>query len=513
MNACLINPPRLLIPFSAAARPGLPLGLAYIAGSLAASGHKVSVIDSLALGYEQHLPFHREIIWNGLTVQQIIDLIPTDTELIGISCMFSGNWLASRDLIDAIGKTFTKAVIVIGGEHVTSIPEYCLQDAPELDICVMGEGEGTIADIANAIENGLPYNTLSGIVFRDVDGGIVRNEKRDRLRKLDSIPRPAWEKFPLETYAVHDMSDGVANSRSLPIMATRGCPYTCTFCSSPQMWTTKYSMRTPADVVDEMQNLHELYGVKNFDFYDLTAIVKRTWIIDFTKEIINRKLNITWQTPAGTRSEVIDDEVASLMYQSGCFNMVYAPESGSDKMLNLIQKKVHLDKLLKSIVASKRQGLSVKLNIIVGFPDETHKDVWKTIWFMIKASWYGADDALPSIFNPYPGSELFRQLQHKGKVSLSDDYFYEIPYADSFTQSPVYANKISPFWVRAYVIIGLLMFYGSNYLFRPNRLFRTIKNVMRQNLTTRGEMYLSELLRRNIKNKAKQSSETLTAVS
>jgi hypothetical protein len=115
----------------------------------------------------------------------------------------------------------------------------------------------------------------------------------------------------------------------------------------------------------------------------------------------------------------------------------------------------------------------------MGFPDDTHKDIWHSFWFLVKCSWYGANDAAPAIFSPYPGSLLFDRLTVEGKVNIYDDaYLYEnIDTYDLFPPK-VYSNRLSARSLRIYILLFLLIFYGSNYLFRPTRFFRTIYNIL-----------------------------------
>ncbi len=112
------------------------------------------------------------------------------------------------------------------------------------------------------------------------------------------------------------------------MLATRGCPYSCTFCSSPDMWTTRYYARSPASVVDEIADYVERYGISNVDFEDLTAFINRDWILAFCAELVRRDLHISYQLPSGTRSEALDAEVLAPLWRSGCRNLTYAPESG-----------------------------------------------------------------------------------------------------------------------------------------------------------------------------------------
>ena len=190
--------------------------------------------------------------------------------------------------------------------------------------------------------------------------------------------------------------------------------------------------RDPDDVLNEIQTYQERYGATNFDFYDLTAIVKRSWIIDFTQKILERKLKFTWQLPSGTRSEAIDEEVCRLLYESGCRNMSYAPESGSPEVLKRIKKVVKLDRLEASVLGAVRNGLNVKLNIIMGFPDESRKELGQTVRFLARMGFAGVHDMSISLFSPYPGSELYHKLRKSGKIpELSDEYFLGLGYGNS----------------------------------------------------------------------------------
>lgn len=501
MKVCLINPSRLMKLMSASMRPSPPLGLAYIAGALKAEGYQVQVIDSLAEAPEQYVAFNgrKDIVLNGLLPKQIVQRIDPDTKVIGLSLMFSINWLHQRELIDAIGDAFPHAHIIAGGEHITAVPEFCIRQTRHLKACVLGEGEETVKELVKSLLDGSDLSGIPGVVYRDDTNQPVRNTSRKRVREVEKIDRPYWDVFPFEKYNKHGISYGVnhQNTFALPVMATRGCPYECTFCSSPQMWGTKYSMRSVTDMADEIQLYVEKFGIRNFDFYDLTAIINKRWIIDFAKEIVSRKLNIVWQIPAGTRSEAIDREVAHWLYKSGCRNITYAPESGSPEILAKIKKKVALDRMLRSIQHSSEEKMNIKINFMIGFPDEQHKHILQSLWFLVKASWAGVNDMAPAIFTPYPGSELFHRLVQEGQIKLEDDnYFMKIVLADSFWGIHFYNQHVSANWLRIYIFLYLLVFYSTNYLFRPIRLLRTLRNIVFQRFESRAEWALAELFKR-----------------
>ncbi len=509
MKICLINPSRLMKPMSATMKPSPSLGLAFIAGALKREGHLIQIIDSLAEAPDQYIAFKNDIVLNGLSETEIADLIEPDTEVIGLSLMFSGNWLHNRILIDYLGRRFPAARILAGGEHLSAAPEMCIEQTRSLEICICGEGEETVVEVVKAVESRGDLSQIPGIVYRNEDDTPTRTPTKKRIREVEDIAWPAWELFPLEKYKQHGIIYGVdRNVYSLPLMATRGCPYECTFCSSPQMWGTRYFMRSPQDVVNEIVFFRNKFKVTNFDFYDLTAIIQKKWIIDFAKEVIDRELNITWQIPAGTRSEVIDQEVAYYLYRSGCRNITYAPESGSEETLRLIKKKVSLSKMLDSIGFSSKEHMNIKINMIIGFPSEKHRNIWKTMWFLVKASWYGANDMAPSIFSPYPGSELFNTLSKEGKIDMNDDeFFYQIIYVDTFFKNSFYNNEINTYTLRFYLISYLAIFYISNFIFHPTRILKTMQNLLTRNYESRAEMALGELIKRS-KIKIKQTEKS-----
>lgn len=480
-------------------KPTAPLGLAFIAAALKRAGHKVAIIDAIADAPEKYTPLQGDIMVNGLTHEEIFQRVPSDTDAIGMHIMFTNNWLNDRVLIDYLGERLPNVPIIAGGEHITGMPERCLEQTRYLKVCVLGEGEETVVELFQNIFSDKHLAQIEGIAYKTSENEIKINPRRKRIREVNEVAWPAWELFPLNTYREHELSYGVVKGElSLPIMATRGCPYECTFCSSPQMWTTRYYMRNPSDVAEEIEHFQKLYGATNFDFYDLTAILNKRWIIEFCQEILTRKIKITWQIPAGTRSEVIDREVARYLYQTGCRNITYAPESGSEDVLKAIKKKVHLPKMLQSFRYTQQEGMSIKLNMLIGLPEEHHRDIWKTMWFLVKASWAGVHDIFPTVVVPYTGCELFMQLEKEGKINPdSDEYFENIIMSDSFFSGHYYNEHISPFMLRFYRILYLLLFYSTSYVFRPQRFVRSIVNLWHGRPVSRAEQRLYEVYKRN----------------
>ena len=494
MKICLVRPPSIVNPISYIASLTPPIGLAYIAAALREAGHEVVIIDGIGEKPLQSVPIAYNLVLRGLTFAEICARIPKDAGLIGVSGMFSSEWIHIREMINQISAAHPSIPMVAGGEHFTAEPAVSMKQCPGLSVCVLGEGEETIVEVAAALEKRGDLKLVKGLALRDGDG-VLHTGERPRIRSVDAIAKPAWDLIPLKAYWENSLSYGVNRGMSMPMLASRGCPYQCTFCSNPVMWTTRWIARTPTLVLDEIEDYVKRFGISNVDFYDLTAIVKRDWILEFSKGLVARKLGITWQLPSGTRSEAIDAEVSKWLYASGCRNMNYAPESGSAASLERMKKKVSIPKLTASLRDAVKAGLNVKINIIIGMPDDTHLDTWKTLWFLVKMSWHGAHDVSVGAFSPYPGSELYARLVKEGKIKHDDEYFSKLAYVD-ITETVSYTDFISSRWLRIYNWLGFAVFYGSNYLFRPSRFLKTLRNLKSGHHESRGEMALSGILSR-----------------
>lgn len=473
-----------------------PLGLAYVAGTIRDGGHDVSFIDGVGEALDTRHTVKNDCYLYGLSLDDIVDRVPSDAEVIGVSCGFSFEWPTCRKLIFGIRKRFPDALLIGGGEHVTAMPMQSIEES-ELDLGVLGEGEETALEVINAFAAGAIDKTLiEGIVYKDKDGKAVSNPRRARKRDLDNIPLPAWDITPIENYLERGFGFGVDRGRSMPLMASRGCPYQCTFCSNPLMWTTRWIARDPDILLDEIVAYQEQYKAVNFDFYDLTAIVKKSWIVDFCRKIEERGLSFTWQLPSGTRSEAIDDEVARLLFKSGCRNLSYSPESGSPAVLARIKKKITTDSVIESITSSFSQGMNVKCNIIFGFPGETLKEVFESYRFIIQMGMAGAYDISVWAFSPYPGSELFEQISQEKSLVLDDKYYDSLrSYADA-SRTVSYSKNFSDRKLKILRWIGVALFYGSAWARRPLRPFKMILNVLRGTQESRSEMALANMLRR-----------------
>jgi radical SAM superfamily enzyme YgiQ (UPF0313 family) len=500
----LIHPPLYLnVRAMTALRPSLPLGLAYIAASLREAGHRVSLLDAVGEAPDQ-VSEDRHLFRLGLTADEIVARLDPSADAFGLTNMWSFSWPLVRELIHGIKARFPDKPLVCGGEHFTGLPEHSLRTAP-IDYIVTGEGEDAAVALFGALERGEPVDDVPGLWFRRGDE-VVRTGPAHRKLDVDAIPWPAWDLVDVDTYNEHDFVNGVHAGTTVPILSTRGCPYQCTYCSSPGMWTTRYVTRDPEDVADEIAHYYHELGARNFPFQDLTAIVKRDWVVAFCHALLARDLpGITWQFPSGTRCEVIDDEVARLLYLTGGRNLAYAPESGSERTRKLIKKKMKSESLLDAVRASVRNKLSITAFFVIGFPHDEEADLKETVKLVRKLALLGIDDIAIGFFFPIPNTELYFQLVERGRVPAPgdagfDEFLLTAIYANEakLTEEHNYCDHISARRLTAWKYRLLANFYGLSFLSRPWRVFQVLWNTLRGRETRKLETWLIEQKRKRL---------------
>ena len=482
-HICLVRPPSVSSKYDLSVSIPPPIGLAYMAAYLKRENYKVTVVDSIGEAPGQTYPGEgsgRHLVYYGLRLDEVIAKVPVDADIIGISVMFSLHWPMAKHLIKQLRSRFPNAFILLGGEHSTALPEFSLSDCPELDACALGEGEATLLNVAEVWNHDKLWQKVPGLVVRNGDK-IVRTAPRERIKDVNSLPWPDWGSLPIENYHRHNLSYGVVNGISMPILASRGCPYQCTFCSNLDMWGTRWLVREVEDVIDEIAYYQKKYQATDFSFYDLTAIVQREWILKFCNRLLERGLNnITWQLPSGTRSEALDAEVCAMLFKTGCHYLVYAPESASEKTLERIKKRIHLDKLVESMRDAIANNIVIRFNMIIGFPHETRKDIWRSVKFIFKMAGEGATDVFANVYTPYPGSDLHEELRASGVIGekLNDNYFYSLTFTNAFAIPWVRCNKnITIAELVAWRTFAYFGFYLWTYISKPTRIWVTIQNI------------------------------------
>lgn len=494
MKITFVQPPSLMAVdnYSTITQP--PLGIAYLAAYAREHGHDVHVVDAVGAAVTRIQPWPRRArrLFQGLSIEEIVAEVPPDTDIIGVSCMFTHAWPMVRELMIALKDAFPQARLIAGGEHITSLWSEVFAQTP-VDVCVLGEGEITLIELLSAFEAGpKDLSGIKGIAYRDGAGVAVKAPPRSRIADPDMLPWPAWDLMDPMAYLAGSTFMGPAAGRSIPMLATRGCPYRCTFCSSPNMWTQFWKARDPAKVADEIEYYVQKYGANDFQFQDLTAIVRKDWIIAFCNELIGRKLDITWSLPVGTRSEAIDGEVPALLMASGCHHVTYAPESGSERILKSIEKKVHLEHLEQSARTSLQAGMKVCLFTIVGFPQEEPEDIWKTFRWLRRMARLGVHEIAVSTFVPLPGTQLFHETNKILPITVDDEYCYWMTGATSLFTVRSWNPRLTDRQLLLLKLWGMFQFYGLAYLYHPSRIWRLVVNWVRGRQETKVDRVIHE---------------------
>jgi radical SAM superfamily enzyme YgiQ (UPF0313 family) len=494
LNITLIRPPMQelrsnLSPYGAIP----PIGLAYIAAALRDVGHHLNVIDAVGESIDEYSEFKSPvgvIHSQGLSPERIVARIPEDTDLIGVTHMFLHEWPTIKQIVEKAKVKVPNALIVIGGENSTAFWKSIFEETRAVDYCILGEGENTIVNFTRRMVSGESLEELLGVACRNREIKELSKALPARILDLNQLSQPAWDLFPMESYMKTADHHGVHRGRSIPMITTRGCPYQCTFCSNSDMWTTRYITREPQDVVNEMKRYQKQYEVNNINFCDLTAIIQKKWIMEFCSILKKENLEMTWQLPTGTRSEALYGEVLTNVYETGCRNITYAPESGSERMLKVIKKKIKIPRMLKSLKEAKKAGLVTRVNIIIGHPQEERSDTRKSLWLLVKCALVGCHDAAVMIFAPYPGSVDTQNLIDQGKVSVGKDYYY-LALARSGWSSRTYNHVMGTKELLIKQYFMLCVFYAVAYITHPWQIL----DVFRSLFTGNEQTLLDQLLR------------------
>ncbi|WP_372653468.1 radical SAM protein [Halobacteriovorax sp.] len=506
LNVVLVRAPYVIPTSSVFGNQGTPaLGLAYLAGTVERLGHNITCIDSFAKGIDTFTPIENtNLLINGIPNAETLSLIPEDTDILGISCMFSSDWINTIDLVKVIRQKYPKLIIILGGEHVTADHEYILTTyKEEVSLCILGEGEQKLANLLNTCSESLDnlYKAPGITYYNEVSGKVETNPSDYRVKNLETIPLPKWDGLELHIFHERLLGMSMIGKRTMPMLLSRGCPYQCTFCSSAKMWTTRWVARDYYEVIEEIKMYKDLYNINHIDFYDLTAIINKKWTIDFCKEMIRQEINLTWSLPSGTRSEALTHEVLDLLKKSGCTKITYAPETGSVRMSKLVKKKVNLKKMLSSMKNAVDVGLIVKANIIFGFPEERAMDRVYNFIFIFRMALVGIHDVPCFGFTPYPGSELFDELLEKGVIKRDENYYEfmsNLIYTKPFNNKS-WNDEVSDYMIPCLSLGGMAFFYSLQYLFRPKRFYNLVVNVLKDSPQTMLEVAFANMYKDFVK--------------
>ena len=478
MQITLISPPQNFSKTQETAGVVPPLGLSYLAAMLDPTRHQVKIIDAVAEKFQQVFTWRGHYL-RGMTFDEILDAVPPQTRILGISNLYTFAFLIASEIAARAKAKYPNITVVFGGAHPTIMTRETLA-RPEVDFVVLSEGEYTFRDLVEAIEKGGGWEPLDGLGYKR-DGEIIINPKTRFVQNLDEIPFPRRDLLPMQSYFAAREPHGSANRRLWTTMiATRGCPYGCTFCNTPQIWQRRWRSRSPKNVVDEIEQLKKDYGVEEIHFEDESLTTNLKWVLDFCRELKSRNLNIIWQTSNGVRAESITEETLDLMKASGCTQITIAAESGSPRILREVMKKrLDLQAVLRAARLAGKKKMRLACYFMLGLPEERKRDVLKSIWLAARLAFFGVDEVVFSIFSPLPGSQLIKRLQQEGKVQIGEQFFDDLTPHGDLLVSRSYSQFISDRQVVLLKYLGYLAFYSTKLLFHPLKILRSVRNVAR----------------------------------
>jgi len=375
-----------------------PLGLAWIGAVLEQEGHKVKIVDSPTLGLSEE-DFLREVKSFSPDIVGITSITPTI--------------LRAYRAVEMLKENLPDVPIVAGGPHVTFMYDEALDRG--VDVVVRGEGEYTMLELVNKVEKlGLDKEELAkikGIAFRK-EGRTVVTPLREPIRELDKLPPPARHLLPMDRYTLFNKP-----IRLIHVMASRGCPYGCIYCSTSYYWGRSYRIRSAKVVADEVEEAVNRYKSNIVVFTDDEFTLDRRFVLKFAEEVKSRKLDITYS--CGARVDHVDSEVLRALKESGCVMLYFGVESGSQETLNRIGKRITIEQVRRAFSKAREHGIETTGTFMLGFPWETIDDMRQTVKFSIELS---PGYAQYTVVTPYPGTPLYGMAKSKG---LIEDWNWE----------------------------------------------------------------------------------------
>ena len=463
----LFVPPAFTFKDNLDINPALPLGLGYIAAVLEQMGIEVKVFDCLAEGRKNRQELVEDTVRVGSSLKEIREEIANfNPDLVGVNCLFTRQRRNAHDIFKVTKEINRSILTVMGGAHPTVLPDLVLYDQ-NVDYVVLGEGERTIVKLIDSLEKGVSLENIDGLGYKK-DSLVKINKKQAFIDNLDSLPFPARHLFNMDKYFGLKFSHGRRMHRSFsPIITSRGCPIGCVFCTAHYVWGRRYRMRSPENVIVEMRELKNKYGIRELLIEDdnVTLDTKRAEIL--FDMMIKERFNFVWDTPNGVAAFALNEHLIDKMKASGCYRLNLAVESGSQRVLNeVIKKPLKLARVEQLIKYARSIDLDVGIFLIMGVPGETIDDIWASFKF---AERLGIYNPFISIATPYPGSELYGQC--KDKKYISENFDYDNLYISSYSIS---TQAWSGTDIRRLFELGNLFLKKSYYRYHPFIFFKDV---------------------------------------
>jgi len=427
MKITLISP-RLAVQkgdFLGSGVPYWPLDMAVYAAFLREKGHAVTVIDLFGTS-PSTLEDYQDHYMQGKPLQSVIaqkDLLNSDWFILyAMSSMSHQEVLRNVSLI----KQMYPEVVVAVLENSQAVTAYDISKKAQdffdhqADFLICGEAYWNWDEIQSFVMNGFSSKIPSNVIVRWSESSAVQ-----RIYEMHPCyPVPAWDLFPIKNYWKLPYSHGPKPRRYLPILTSRGCSYPCDFCVVPSTNQQKFRGRSPSEVVDEMLQLRDKYGVRHFQVEDLNPTLQKNRWVQISELLIKRNANIFFYFVSGTKAETISVSDVALLAKAGCRYISVSPETGSARVLKAIGKPFNYEHGIDFVSECHQNGISTQACFLVGHPAETEADHLESMRYMKKLVQAGLDEVAVFVVAPLPGSSLSSQreinmISEKELVSFS----------------------------------------------------------------------------------------------
>lgn len=406
-----------------------PLGAMIMAEVLRKEGYSTHVLDTALEGWNHRVPMVDHAVMIGLPEAEIKKKIGEfDPQIVAISALFSNLIYSTHDIARIVKEVNPKTEVVLGGNHMsnaTSDYEFAsanpgqglqarLTDMEDIniDFAMRGESDFAFPSLVQARLEGKDFSNIPGLVMR-TEPGKYRVNPSERVQDLAQLPIPARDLVNMDGYfnigAFHSTKTKSGTKRVLNVMASRGCPEKCTFCTTPQMWGSKVRWRPIESIVDEIKGAVRDYKVEEIQWDDDTITANIKHLYELCGEL--EKIRLPWCTPNGIKTNyhlANQPEMFKRMADAGCYQVTLACESGVQRVLDkVIGKNLNIDQIKPAIKNAIDAGMFVHTFWILGYPGETREELQQTVDF---AKGSGADSYSFAILNPLPGTPIYRQV-------------------------------------------------------------------------------------------------------
>ncbi len=445
IKVVLVRPPSFKMPVI------IPnLGLGYLAGVLRMKGHSVSILDcaKLRIDHDEFLLRMREL----------------NPDLVGIqaaSCDFS----SVNRCLERVKRADSSTVTVVGGPHPSGDPDLVFEDFPAADYAFAGEAELGLPKLIERLEGGAAGNGpagVEGLIYRKPDGEAAVNP-RGAIAELDDIPFPAWDLIDPRTYPAASHGTFTRALPTAPIITSRGCPYSCSYCAVHAICGRTIRYRSIDNVIAEIEHLVNKFGVKEIHIEDDNFTLNKPRVMEFCDRIRKKNLDIWWAMPNGVRLDSLDSEMVKTMEGAGCYSFAVGIESGSPRILSAMKRSVTRETMVEKVnLVARETGIRMTGFFIIGYPGEDLSDVLQTIDLALEIP---LDRAQFSNFMPLPGTGIYRELLADGVLDRGElkwDQFQDNRVVYSPERLPprqvrsLMKKASLKFYLRPRILIGLL---------------------------------------------------------